>query len=661
MKQRKTSNNRRKRGNNNSELAVIQGNQSQYTKHHDFVIQAKEDNGTFSESYTEQIEIRSEKVVEHFSRQPDYKPFFSDDRIQTQYVRFGIDNLYPDYLIRLMDGSPTHNAILKGKQKYIMGNGIEIAKDLLTVEQEAMLSYRLSHINSFESINDVLSKVIADFEMFNGWALRVVYDSLGNVSKLFHVPFANVRVSPRHDCYYYREYWSIGNVRYSTSDQDFLPYNPTAPNRANSEQLLYVTLYTTKGQFQKIYPKPEYLGAVRFIETEREIGNLHLNNVYNGFMASAILTAYEATRDEQSKNNFKDQFNDQLTGATNAGKFIINFAASKEYKLDIDMLQVSNVHEMYNITLPLITQAIITGHQVTSPMLFGIKTEGQLGGTNELQLAYEIFQSNYVNSRQKFLESWINSVLGYNGQYKPLYIKPSKPFTIETDKQETKAFSSVVCCSEDEQMSEEESKLLELLLSMGEDVNKYETVRTRSYFDDNEDEDDDSYKFSLLMSVVINDVEAKIIDLYNDNPFYTLKEISRLTAIQEVIIRSYVADLIQDGYLALDNAMIKPTPKALETQAVQNQEKTTTYVNRYVYQVRSGLGAPLIPGSRPFCRRLINANLMYSRKQIQTISQNVGRNVWAFTGGEYTNPRTGITTPFCRHVWKQQTKILTQQ
>jgi hypothetical protein len=210
-------------------------------------------------------------------------------------------------------------------------------------------------------------------------------------------------------------------------------------------------------------------------------------------------------------------------------------------------------------------------------------------------------------------------------------------------------------------MSEEESKLLELLLSMGEDANKYETVRTRSYFDDNEDEDDDSYKFSLLMSVVINDVEAKIIDLYNDNPFYTLKEISRLTAIQEVIIRSYVADLIQDGYLAFDNAMIKPTPKALETQAVQNQEKTTTYVNRYVYQVRSGLGAPLIPGSRPFCRRLINANLMYSRKQIQTISQNVGRNVWAFTGGEYTNPKTGITTPFCRHVWKQQTKILTQQ
>ena len=42
-------------------------------------------------------------------------------------------------------------------------------------------------------------------------------------------------------------------------------------------------------------------------------------------------------------------------------------------------------------------------HRVTSPMLFGIKTEGQLGGRSELIEAYEAFQTSYIEPRQNQL------------------------------------------------------------------------------------------------------------------------------------------------------------------------------------------------------------------------------------------------------------------
>ena len=39
------------------------------------------------------------------------------------YIAYGEDNLYPDYLISLMNRSAKHNAILKRKSMMIGGNG----------------------------------------------------------------------------------------------------------------------------------------------------------------------------------------------------------------------------------------------------------------------------------------------------------------------------------------------------------------------------------------------------------------------------------------------------------------------------------------------------------------------------------------------------------
>jgi hypothetical protein len=75
----------------------------------------------------------------------------------------------------------------------------------------------------------------------------------------------------------------------------------------------------------------------------------------------------------------------------------------------------------------LIQQEIFACHQVTSPSLFGIKTEGQLGGSTEIRDAYKIFANTYVNERQQAIEEVFNQLFNYvgiNGEYELIPVEP---------------------------------------------------------------------------------------------------------------------------------------------------------------------------------------------------------------------------------------------
>ena len=77
---------------------------------------------------------------------------------------------------------------------------------------------------------------------------------------------------------------------------------------------------------------------------------------------------------------------------------------------------------------------------------------------------------------------------------------------------------------------------------------------------------------------------------------------------------------------------------------------------RYSYQERIGV-PPVKTQSRDFCKRLLGLNRLYTRQEIEQISIRINRDVWKYRGGWYTNPETGATTPYCRHIWNQQLVI----
>jgi len=76
------------------------------------------------------------------------------------------------------------------------------------------------------------------------------------------------------------------------------------------------------------------------------------------------------------------------------------------------------------------------------------------------------------------------------------------------------------------------------------------------------------------------------------------------------------------------------------------------YEIRYSYETRKDV-PPVKTKSRNFCLALLRLDRLYSRDELSIISSQEGRDVWRYRGGYYTNPDTGKTTPWCRHIWMQ--------
>ena len=72
---------------------------------------------------------------------------------------------------------------------------------------------------------------------------------------------------------------------------------------------------------------------------------------------------------------------------------------------------------------------------------------------------------------------------------------------------------------------------------------------------------------------------------------------------------------------------------------------------KYSYEVKPGLGPSIIETTRPFCAKLIELNRLYTRSEIESISQRLGYSVFDRSGGWWGSK------PQCRHEWKRNVVI----
>ena len=79
---------------------------------------------------------------------------------------------------------------------------------------------------------------------------------------------------------------------------------------------------------------------------------------------------------------------------------------------------------------------------------------------------------------------------------------------------------------------------------------------------------------------------------------------------------------------------------------------------KYTYGLRSDVtGGILLPTSRPFCIKMVelSQSKLFSRQDINKISEQVGYSVWNRGGGFWNNH--GTIEPHCRHEWKSHIVI----
>ena len=335
------------------------------------------------------------------------------------FVNYGDDNLFPQYLVDLYHSSATHNALSTTIAMMIFGKGFDATT----------LDGRLAFDQW--NLNDELRKACLDFKIQGGFALEVNWSidrtTIANVS---HLPFENIRSGfvnedEKVEYYYYSKDWNDKREEPS----EICTFNPER-NIEHPTQILYVKPFSP-GSFY--YPKPDYVGSINYIELDKEIGVYHINNMKNGMSPSFSIHFKNGIPPQEERNRIRMDIERQLSGASNAGKFIVTYSDDPDRKPDFEPFQLSDAHNQYQFLSEEVTSKIMVGHRVTSPQMFGVAVPGKLGGGGELAEASELFEKNVIAPARQVVTEAVKTLLNAAGLDAQLVQLSEEPQEVNLD------------------------------------------------------------------------------------------------------------------------------------------------------------------------------------------------------------------------------------
>lgn len=637
-------------------------------------------------------DMMAKKKQNFESKLPEYKVMNGKP-----YVFYGERNNYPSYLLEMYQRSAKHNAIVNGKVNYITGKGWTYDPKDLAADLVTELNRMLEDPNPYDDLNDILYKVTLDFEIFNGFALEVIWNLQGKISQIAHVNFGNLRVNEKQDKFYFAQEWKeFGEPE---GLREYMAFNP---ENKLGKQLFYYSSYAPS---VKYYPIPEYLGALAYIETDARIANYHVNNLRNGFLGGYLFSFNNGVPTDEEQRDIKRQLITQMRG-DDGERIVVAFNDTKDNGLEISALEANNLDKQFEILNNTIQQEIFVAHRVTSPMLFGIRTSGQLGGRSELIESYELFKSVYVEDRVRKIEKVFNYILDFNG-VGVLEILPTDPIKEQLSEQtlttiasraelremaglkddtvdvpkttdSIQALSPLVANKVLEKMTDSEVRsLVGLNTTPTSPVPPQETSTSFHGFKRNDKVELDlfqqfgqskenfvelkartmRYGFELQEQEFASEYEeldSNILKEIKKDPTITAEDISRRLSTSVEKISERISALVEKGAINLRGALKELGDNAKDFIKPDKPQSEPLVQVMYRYDVLPEFGPEkLIDGSREFCIKMIELGRYYSRNDINQISQIMGYSVWERRGGWITLPDTNTHIPSCRHSWFQ--------
>jgi len=324
-----------------------------------------------------------------------------------QYVKFGQYNSFPNDLIELYNNSSIHNTCINAIVDGIVGEG-------LTADPE----YVLENANTTdESWNDVFKKVAQDYKLYGGFAMEVIWNkSRTRLAEVYHIDFSWLRAKEKNyrgqiPGYYVSDEWGE-NYRYGQAPIDDMPYLPVFNPSTKLEEPKQIYVFNPYRPGQKYYPLPDYVGALRVIDLDTEVDNFHINNIMNGLAPSLMVTTF-TNANEEEREAIERMLKLQYSGTNNAGNLMYIDVDSPENAPKIEPIPQNGADGYYTTINDMVTQKILTAHRITSPMILGIKTPGQLGGRDETTDAYLLLVNTVIRPFQQNILQVIEDLLEY--------------------------------------------------------------------------------------------------------------------------------------------------------------------------------------------------------------------------------------------------------
>lgn len=337
------------------------------------------------------------------------------------FIKWGIRNDYPQRLSDLYYNSVTHKSCVDFAVTAILGDGIDY---------EAMMSNDSELVPNYQySWDELLERISLDYVLYGTFALQIIKNRDDKTYSFFHQPMGDVRFSPRNEDGVIESYWVSSDW---TQTGLYPPVELKSFAFQEEEEIkggqAYLYVYEGYSPDIAMYPVPNYVSALKPIQTEIELERYDLRSVTNNFSASGILTLNRVD-DEQDRNMLIQNIQAMFTGADNANSLIINFKNNDEeqpatfVKIDKDAGNNVNLFEQSNDR---VIAKIIAAHKISNKALIGYEADSaMLGGEgNILNIAYNLYNKTVANKMRRTIVSTLNKALAMNGVDTKIILKP---------------------------------------------------------------------------------------------------------------------------------------------------------------------------------------------------------------------------------------------
>ena len=303
-----------------------------------------------------------------------------------EYVSWGDNNQYPMYINGLYESVPTLQTLINGTADYVCGND---TASKLTIPQPKLKS--------------IIRAMALQYTLYGGFYVNVLRNKLGQVADIVVLDARKVRTNDDNTVFWYSNDFA-NNKSYGRIKAYRLPRFDSEANDPSS-------IYYTKSDAFKVYPKPIYASAVVACEIERQIDKYQLNNIENSLASNVIINFNNGVPTDEMKEEIERNLNDKFAGADNAGRFMVSFNESKETEVTVTPIAVDNFNDKYNAIAQRSRQQIFTSFRA-NPNLFGINTENNGFSQENFKDAFELFNTTVVMPIQNTITTAVSDIFG---------------------------------------------------------------------------------------------------------------------------------------------------------------------------------------------------------------------------------------------------------
>lgn len=346
----------------------------------------------------------------------------------SDFIWYGLDNLFPQHTIRLYQNSATQNALVNSISAWIYGGGINADNKEQHPEEWVQFNKLINHKIGKNDIQ----LMCMDLKLHGGFYISVSYSlDRTQIVEMEVLPYETMRSGHvdedgKVDSYYHSHDWSAGSRAKYTELRAFNPHEKaTYPN-----QVLCVKMNSVGSYY---YPKPDWIGAWNYVELDVNVAQFHLSQIENGLAPSFIINFANGIPAREKREDIKRTIEAELSGSRNAGKFLCTFSDGRDTTPDIQAVPLSDADKQFQFLSTEITNKIMVGNRVVSPRLFGVNVDGGGLGNNaeELQTASALFEQTVVNPFRDVIIDALKLLMAESGINLQLFFEPFDLFKTE--------------------------------------------------------------------------------------------------------------------------------------------------------------------------------------------------------------------------------------